>query len=62
MTIFVASKDLLIVLKELRPDDVLEEAETYCLIDYIVGLCVYYHKMHIVDNTVRMDHLKIKPL
>jgi hypothetical protein len=40
MTIFVAAEVLLIVLQEIMPDGGLEEAETYCLIGYIVGLCV----------------------
>jgi hypothetical protein len=62
MTIFVAAKVLWIVLKEIRPDDGLEETETYCLIDFMVGLCVYYHKIHVDNNTVRMNHLKIKPM
>jgi len=48
------------VLQEIRPDDGLEKAETYCLIDYIAGLCVCYHKVHIDSNIVRMIHLKIK--
>jgi transposase len=34
---------LLTLLQEIRPDDGLEKTETYCLIDYIVGLCVYCH-------------------
>jgi hypothetical protein len=59
MAIFVAAKVLLRVLHEIRPNGGLEEAETYCLIDYIVGLCVYYHKVHIDNNIVRMIHLKI---
>ena len=60
ITIFVAAYVLLIVLQEIRPDGCLEKAETYCLIDYIVGLCVYFHKVHIDSNIVRMTQLKIK--
>jgi len=60
MTIFVAAKVLLTVLQEIRPNDGLEKAETYCLIDYIVGLGVYCHKIHIDNNIVRMEYLKIK--
>jgi len=49
--IFVAAKVLLIVLQEIKPDNGLEKAETYCLTDYTVGLCVYCHKMHIHNNS-----------
>ena len=61
MTIFIVAYVLLMVPQEIRPDVGLEKAYTYCLIDYILGLGVYYLKIHIDNNTVRLNHLKIKP-
>jgi hypothetical protein len=40
MSCLVAVKVVLTVLKETRPDNGFEKADTCCVIDYIVVLCV----------------------